>query len=476
MHIINTVSCNDSLDISDPINDLKKLWAIIENLEGIRMPLEEQQQNYLSVLKKFQDNYSKLREDSLADWNEKYSYVEEEIVRIENMINKPAPSGLQQQIDRLLPRVRARRFRIISGFLNDGTTVARIDYMYDIQVFPGGDDRPVIDYWEYLPSLDNGNGIFKLKKEHVRTISGELTAQLIDLALKKPLIPCPDDAPAFKDISIFGSGTWYLSIRKPAEPCADYHIQIQDSITGTDLDSCGNIIQVNFDRIATQVPNPDCERQKIIYTGILASTQNYNTPPQTYNYIDDGEGKTLPSGTIDSPNFDSTLLNNHFESNLNNNSYTEAFSIPVTAPPIIANGTTFPITINYWTAVVTAPATALLTLQPVIDFLNYYCNSSVTILGQLDYGLPRATAFTNTYTPTQRIANGIPAAVINPVDYIFVKGQNVAAILAGSPLLNNPTQVIAPTLATTPAASLNIASNRALGTNVIVTVNYIPND
>lgn len=106
--------------------------------------------------------------------------------------------------------------------------------------------------------------------------------------------------------------------------------------------------------------------------------------------------------------------------------------------------------------------------------MNYYCNSSITILGQLDS--PSRAAALIPYTAVQRIINNIPAAVIRPIDYIFFKGQNVAALLAGSPLLNDPTQVIAPTLATTPAASLIIGPNRNFGLSVIVTVNYIPND
>lgn len=460
----------EELDPSDPITRVKKFWKLIQNMQNLRLPLDEQQDQYLSLLRQFMTAYEELSEKQAQEREGQKDYVQGEITKTQNRQNNKQPNVVGNLINRrIAAAARNKRFRITTGFDKEGRTLARIEYMYTPltaadAAITNESDGVVIDYWEYIPNADGGEGSLKIIRSQVRVVSGELTTMLIDLALKQ-LEPAPQEMPSLGELSMHDSGSYYLSIVRPAEVCPDFHILIQDSQNGAVMDTCNNIASININRIATKIPNPNCDRQRMDYQGLFSNTQAYNPPPINYNRIPDGTGDRLPATTVASPAFNREDLTTYFNNNSNEQAFVQVLNIPVTPPPIIASGTRYPIAITYWTAQLVNPAAALATLRPVIDFLNYYCDRRITVLGGLD-----TTNVTDPFNGGYAMSQNIPANVINPVDYIFVKGEVVANLIINSGLLLRNEQVIISRRGSISPDNLPMGADRSFGLSVGVLV------
>lgn len=99
-------------------------------------------------------------------------------------------------------------------------------------------------------------------------------------------------------------------------------------------------------------------------------------------------------------------------------------------PAMFARGpVNIPIQVGFWNAVVNPASLATPEVRDLINWLRADYSNTITILGWFSDAPGAPDPLTSVYPRAMRDANRIPSTVINPIDYIFVKANNVRGIL-----------------------------------------------
>lgn len=97
-------------------------------MQNLRLPLDEQQDQYLSLLRQFMTAYEELSEKQAQEREGQKDYVQGEITKTQNRQNNKQPNVVGNLINRrIAAAARNKRFRITTGFDKEGRTLARYD-------------------------------------------------------------------------------------------------------------------------------------------------------------------------------------------------------------------------------------------------------------------------------------------------------------------------------------------------------------
>lgn len=459
---------------------------------------------YLQFLLEFQERYQELSTDSELELEYRTFYTQTVVQEIANLqavidatnINTPQITALESDNS-----LNNKVFKITIGINAQTNQIAgRLYYVRNQELLPGQPAQPVKIEYHTEHVGDKDKLYVHINTEQASQIEDGFTKQLLAEAIR--IMPTGSFAPGDTEAPLFGgpnqlhrNGSSTLKISSSIGISIPPWYSITDQnfvVTGTD--QCNNATLFAADRVVSIIPNPNpanCLPSAIIYNGIIAANQNNGadilngpngTPPTLIS--DNGGGvNALPPTAIFEDNFTLAQIVAFFNANQGQTSYTTPLRWQRTPPPVPPANLT--INLGYWVPNIVNPATALATLQPLINYLCYYPTATVFICGWLDFPTPSldprlptprssydAADAANPTGPTYR-PRGIPNIIQIPVDYIWVKALTVRNfILANSSI--SPNQIQVPANASHPIINSRIVNNATLARRVTVQVTNFP--
>lgn len=244
--------------------------------------------------------------------------------------------------------------------------------------------------------------------------------------------------------------------------------EITDSVPTPLRNRCGDVVGWRSTRTVKKLPNPDCIKDRLVVKAVYGRDASRTDHPELV--LSNTNVSALPSSAQQPRKNATTVINldGYFGKNPDKTTQERTLQWNFGTPPF-TGARSFPITVGYWDAVIAPASLTSPSFQQLIRYLQCNEDAKIQVLGMLDYNTD-GTAFTDVYDPADRARDRIPAAVTNPVDYIFVKGANLRTLILSTYKDIDPSQIIAPRRGDVPNASLIIGRSETNGTNVNVTL------